>query len=1152
MTQQHLRRCTALHALLFVTAILAMYFYCERAAFQYIQYVFNSEMLRRVTYVSALAEWIPLSELMSAASAGLIDFSDTTGFLVQITAAISPDPSNPHATGAAVEINGVVQTVTDLAISSGFPITAYRYSKALNGVISVKDAQLTDFHTGFLEEALSISVCCAFSVPMVMFLCLSAANLLARSGRWLLSRLTIWAGYLLFPCAMGVVMLAVLAKVQQGAQENAWKVDLLRSALLYGEMFTAVHNLLSTSTAQSLAKTLERVNNELYMDQHYYQVVVAIGPEQTVSPPMWHANVHETIFGSARTKPLVPYGMVDGVFYGTSSLPRSESLLVCLRENEPAPSILSDLYRPALVVLLCTMGGLSFLLLAFRFPFGALGLSSTSPALPLSFGLWDFRLPKLWPYIKLLEIAAFLAVLLIALVDAMGRVSQHFARTGTLKAYYLDRLRVLEDVAEVGDLIVMCYAGVLKGADWTLDYLRMSSKELTNDESLLMGEFYSRLTRLLKEQHYFMYSCGNLLSSQPLTTWPLLENVATIRYFLQRGVSSHADITFYHWVVRYDNDFLRAIMTSDPEFLSKGNPSLEAELRQSLVAIGSPELTVEDLDQALQVCLLSYAPYYNIAAAYAKEDVSTRPFVDLYGSDLGRVAVTVEEDVMIHEQMRIEPSVFIDLSYAWRAFPSLYLVYIFVVLFMLYIAWDVFYSVHFFVGVNWGALFILGGQYVKAPVDSRPSRAGERGSRTNHNITHYRKGDAACPQKVHGATPETGGEVSASIPLGTVQVTRPRARGTSGKVGRDPTRCVQGLPPPGSGGQETVTPLGRTTAPRLDTEQTEVVLLPLHDYTAPKSKGVVCMHQVRYALLGFAMCDICMLLFTLVVCVVVHAHSISNVTMVDEETTYFQQSMIPLSRQTGDAAQISMSLAAWARAYLSLHGDAILRAIALTSLWTDMKPITYADGGKPDHAATRVSSTVLREVLRVALNASTQTALMLEENRIDGVYADFAVLLEMYDTYFHFNGYMTCIPAASQLDYEESLTALLRALLVSANHETYETITGPLMEFLKPCEGRGAPADLQAYLRRLEELDRKSFQVFDHNELSSLFSQVKGDVSNQVQEMFGTMSHQFNTLKTESNLSVPWIVVIYTWLMSLLVYSAFRNAQHIHAGIYNS
>eukprot|EP00796_Vickermania_ingenoplastis_P011212 gene11212-7784_t len=688
MSQVHLRRITLVYALVLMVINFFLYLYVYHSMLNELQYAFNKEMILRLGYVSAMVEWIPLRKWLNNPGA-LSSVSESAPFAVAVY--------NRSALAIPVET---------MAMTESFPISVYKYSPTLDAVVSVTEGEISTFGTGIYEEFLAVAACFILLIPFELLAALAVGNLLAQHRRWFLARLAVLLGYVGIPIVISILMLLVMSIDHHHSIEYSWKEDVRRSSLLYMSMFKAARSLEASAGAQKLVATLTRVNEGIIEDQSY-QVVLAVGEDQAVAPPLYSDAVHKALFTDARNDHTDFDGQTARDIYAAKGLPSIQSLLVVVRTANMSTSLLDAHYLPVLLLGIAATALFSFIVLVLLFPYSALGKAATGQ---VHEGVeeegrchlndpWAQRLSYFWPYAKLLESTAVIVMTLLVAAMALARISMHYHRVGALQSYYENKVAKMRDMQTVSNLLAECYAGVMRGDSWNTDFIQYSPTPLPRDTQITVVQFYSRLSSLIAADQFFAYSAGSALAGQPRGTWPIMSNTPFLVDYFRNVVPSMPMLVFHHWVLREDNAFIVAVMANDPTFLENGSDAVTAGLVDSAATLGVDGLPEEVL-RAVKALPYASVTYVDIIKKYLSDTIKTSSYVEFFASNLGTTSEAVEDSVSTSRDDAIPPDVFIALTYAWTRFDSFIVLFFCVALAMLYQIFDVFYTATFFSGLS--------------------------------------------------------------------------------------------------------------------------------------------------------------------------------------------------------------------------------------------------------------------------------------------------------------------------------------------------------------------------------------------------------------------------------------------------------------------
>eukprot|EP00796_Vickermania_ingenoplastis_P011213 gene11213-7785_t len=685
MTQATLRRTTAVYALVLMVLNFFLYLYAYRGAVLYYQYALYKEMLMRVSYVSAMVEWATLEEWLENTDA-LAGVSEGTPLSVSV---------QKVGDNTAMEVKTI-------AMTSVYPITVYKYSPKLNGVIEVTEGEVTPAGTGVYQDMLAVAMGFILMIPFVLFGTLAVSNLVARRGRLAVSKLCMLVGYLVMPMLLSFGLLALEAAHLESSTHHSWQEDVRRSGLLYSSMFAAARTVSSSTSAKEFAATLENVNTNIVEDQSY-QVVLAIGEEQAVAPPLYSDAVHKALFTDARDDHVTFIGFTDNRFYAGLPVPSIRSLLVVVRESEPKTHVFDIQYRPVLLLGVCTTGVCAVLALLVFLPLKALGQRTAAGHHAAATSTpWSHRLSAYWPYMKLAEMAGLLGLVVLVAALAVARLALHYQRTLVLQEYHYNRIDTMRNLQAASNLLASAYTGIMRGDGWNTEFLAYSTVPLTEVQEIYVSQFYKRLSTLLSSDKYFAYSCGQLLVKERESTWPILSNAVVVRNFFLSAAASMAVEFFHHWVLREDIAFMIAVLSDDATFLQSGNAEVSTGVQDSAAALGDADL-LQGVTEALAGINVAMTPFLAVVEAYHNNDITMTTFQELYETNLGAVVVGIEQDVIVDRFNAVPANQYLCLTYAWDAFNTLLVLMGCSLLICLYAAFDAYYTCAFFgdLSITW-------------------------------------------------------------------------------------------------------------------------------------------------------------------------------------------------------------------------------------------------------------------------------------------------------------------------------------------------------------------------------------------------------------------------------------------------------------------
>eukprot|EP00796_Vickermania_ingenoplastis_P011204 gene11203-7777_t len=1131
-----------------------LFLYTRDSTSAVLQQAFHQEMLMRVSYVSALVDWVPLERLLSSTAVGNIPSS--APFVVTVAArrrggglgaAASGIETKPPAMDLETEL-------TSVEMNSEVPPTVYLYNHHMDAVIGVKEQETTRRLYGCTEEFMAVAACFICLAPMAIWSGMRTANLLARSGWVVTAKLAAFVGYVVAPAALAVGLLHVFTVVQARASAYAWEEDVQRSALLYAATFRAVHSLNPTAAAQALQNTLAGVNEKVMAGmERVYQVSLALGPARTVLPPLRSMEVAEAILETNALGATDFRGMTSSrILFASEPVTSIASLVIVARDAGPAPHLVDTQYR------VCTIFAVGIILIAgsvlffVLLPLDALGVVG---AVPLFESPWSARLPSLWPHLKLLEALALLAMVLLVAGAALGRVSGGYARVSALHQYYQERSALVRDLQRLSNLLAASHASVLGDGDLTTAYWTYSSIPIPPAQRLDVAMFYKQVHHDIAAQKYDLFSvCERMVANAATgpSDWPLLSNLPAIQeamLYAQTHLKGMSVSIFQHWILRFDQAVLLALLSNQPSMLTDAQGMLVEQTVHAFQSLSSTTFpihsssvqlfTVSTLVSATKENLYTVQPYLDQVVAYRDQTVKTQTIVNLYGSAQGAKVSSVEERTALSMFARVPPAMYMNLSYAWDSFPSFYVCYAVLLAAVLYQSFGVLGSIAFFsgVGCRWvWATCVRDGSRHSSDLDARQALS------TTDWLPHARQcrrqrmpvrpaascGAVETPRPPLPAAPAALAPAPASRRRPAVTFTEAPAPFAAAAAPRrsllarsNPVLCGAAAspppPPPSAAAQAAFRALEELQADQRALE----MILPTWDGTAPRSFRRADVHLLRRSLRRFVLCSAALLLVSAGAGVAMQQEAGWELHRLAARTAAHQADLVPLAQRSSECALIEMSLAAWTRAYLSLQPAHINRAVMMVASWGKMVATTYT-GYEVSQEKAAFTGPALRQAEKVVRRLSIQTALLRTEPEMRSINADYAEMLLLFDDHVHFSKYDTCVSFVI-VRYETDVKALMTCLVLG---DTDATCSANAIEGITSmsamCRGRApVPIDLKAYMERLVALRSRSKMVFDYNDVRRELRPAMTRTQDEMRGILDVVDADVKTLQDVERAALP-------------------------------
>lgn len=284
------------------------------------------------------------------------------------------------------------------------------------------------------------------------------------------------------------------------------------------------------------------------------------------------------------------------------------------------------------------------------------------------------------------------------------------------------------------------------------------------------------------------------------------------------------------------------------------------------------------------------------------------------------------------------------------------------------------------------------------------------------------------------------------------------------------------------------------------------------------------------------------------------------------EVMYYQNSVMPLAARAKDAAGIAMSLALWARAFLSLDGKGVNQAISMMG-WSNVKSITWRRGlpAESDDGG-RLDSSTMAELLALTGNASVQASMMRSGmHQVDAIYLDFVALLALFDAYFHFAGIDMCM-ASTALVWEKTANEFLLCFVRGLPRPTdwnnqdgkrekelnrcLDWTTVSFKKYALQCPWK-IPEDFDLYLTRLKAMYIKGHDHgLDPQQLSTALSSTRRSAETEVDKMLQTARGELGSFLSMDRTAIPWMILAFIWGTSPLIYLSYRFCKLLHSQWY--
>lgn len=329
-----------------------------------------------------------------------------------------------------------------------------------------------------------------------------------------------------------------------------------------------------------------------------------------------------------------------------------------------------------------------------------------------------------------------------------------------------------------------------------------------------------------------------------------------------------------------------------------------------------------------------------------------------------------------------------------------------------------------------------------------------------------------------------------------------------------------------------------------------MVQIDTHDYTSPHDVMTMNMHGVRNGTYGVWACTSAVVLLSILFSTVMVMRCKNELTRLQSAVAYLEDAVVPLSSRTENGAVIDVSLAMWARAYIAQIPAVINRAVELTCVWQNMKPVTWV-GGVAEHDKNRMDSDIMSLVTSGAQRMAVQTALLREDPGLDAIYLDIITLLDFWDQNVHFNGFETCL-GTMRYKWEHYAFNFLRSLSVNGGDGGYDEAVKQMVTLSEMCGDRVVPSQLKAYFERLEVMQNRSEETYNHQEVADILKTAVSQVNDNVERMILVSEEYFSQVHTVEGSTLPWMVLLYAWLSTMVMVGLYRKSSVFFQSIYYS